>query len=57
MTASLYVERPERVWDDDGDPWTLAEDGRYSLGLEVRKHGETTLGHVQRNYGLSHVNN
>lgn len=47
------VDLNPQVTDDDGDVWTLAEDGRYALGPVRRKTGETTLAHIRRNYGLS----
>lgn len=54
MITEIDLELPQQVTDDDGDVWTRAEDGRYSLGTAIRKSGETTLAHVRRNYGLSY---
>lgn len=47
------TDTPARVIDGQGDIWTRAEDGRYTLGLAVKKTGETTIGHIERNYGRS----
>lgn len=50
----FHEERdPEHVVDNDGDVWTKAEDGFYFLGTGHRQSGETTLGHIRRNYGIA----